>query len=401
MRRALPFLLFAVLGATSAQAAPTPCFGLHLAEAWKQGYDAFAAGQYDQAQDILEPLAENGFAPAQWLVGRMVAEGQGAQKDEITGLMWLKLAGLAQIKQARPFASQLESRLDMAGFEQARRRQESWRAKHTLSCQDAAPVPTKFGDNGTIKKPSQQLMRWWSDFVIDATQRSPEAMPYLMTLPAVVFVGEGANASVIRHKGMPILMVNESLAERTMPESLEAILPAAREAVNEAALAAVFPTPVETYKGRTLRGHPSGDNQAFTTLMRKAIDMTDKLPPALRQKAGRVTQIRYEPAFVHGAARSNSNFSAFDPDAKISGGGTMVFQANPTMSSPAQGVMGLVQSATLAGRADLNVEKATPQQAKTLRCLLAADAAEVAKALDMSPEIISAINRERRQINCD
>lgn len=401
MRRLILSAVLLTFAAASAHADPTPCFGLSLARAWKQGYEAYTSGRFDEAQDVLEPLAENGFAPAQWLVGRMVGEGQGAAKDVIAGLVWLKLAGLSQIRQARPDASKLENQLDMTGFEQVRRRQESWQPKITRSCSDDTAVPTKYGDAGNVKKGPQQLQQWWKDFVIDASSRNPQAMLYLLTLPAVIFVGDGANASVIRHKGMTILMVNETLSERTMTESLEAILPAAREAVNDAALAAVFDAPTETYKGRTLEGYPAADNQAFMTLMRRAIDMADKLPANLRKKATRITHIRYRPAFVHGGSATNSNFGTFAPDPKVSGGGTMVFQKNPSMASPAYGVIGLVQAATLSQHPDLNEERLTPQQAKDLRCLMLVDAHEVAKAVDMSPDILSALSRERRDTNCN
>ncbi|MGE4279086.1 MAG: hypothetical protein AB7G62_05825 [Magnetospirillum sp.] len=401
MRRLILSAVLLTFAAASAQAAPSPCFGLSLAEAWKQGYEAYTAGRFDEAQDVLEPLAENGFAPAQWLVGRMVSQGQGATKDVIAGLVWLKLAGLSQIRQARPDASKLESQLDMTGFEQVRRRQESWQPKLTHSCSEDTSVPTKIGDTGNVKKGQQQLQQWWKDFVIDASNRNPQAMLYLLTLPAVVFVGDGANASVIRHKGMTILLVNEKLSERTMTESLEAILPAAREAVNDAALTAVFDAPTETYKGRTLHGYPASDNQAFMTLMRRAVDMVDKLPPALRKKAGRITHIRYRPSFVYGGSATNSNFGTFAPDPKVSGGGTMVFQKNPAMASPAFGVIGLVQAATLSQRPDLDEEKITPQQSKILRCLMLTDAYDVAKALDMSPDILSAMSREKRDTNCN
>ena len=378
-------------GAT--HAAPSTCYGVELAAAWKQGYDSFARGDYDTAQDVLLPLAENGFAPAQWLVGRMAADGLGTQKDDIAALVWLKLAGLGQIKQARPYASKIESSLGMDGFETVRRRQESWRAKRTASCQDAGPIPTRLGDDGSTKKSPQQLMRWWNDFIADAIDRRPEAIPYLLTLPQVGFVSGLATASIVRYNGQPILLVNESLAERTMPEALEAVLPAAREVINEIALAAVITAPVESYKGRTLRGFAAGDNQAFLTLMHRAIDMSVKLPPALRQKAERISEIRYEPAFVHGASAADSMAGLFVEDNSIRGGGYVAFKDNPAMSSPANALIILLAGATFAahpGQGDNHARQ----------CTMIKDALQAARALDMGASIEDHFSRAIGRENC-
>lgn len=382
-----------IVWAGAAHAAPSTCYGLDLAAAWKQGYDSFADGDYDTAQDVLMPLAENGFAPAQWLVGRMAADGLGTQKDDIAALVWLKLAGLGQIKQARPYASKIESSLNMDGFETVRLRQESWRAKRTTSCQNAGPLPTQLGDNGSTRKSPQQLMQWWNDFIADAIDRRPEAIPYLLTLPQVGFVSGLANASIVRHKGQPILLVNESLAERTMPEALEAVLPAAREVINEIALAAVITAPVETYKGRTLRGFAAGDNQAFLTLMHRAIDMSVKLPPPLRQKAERISEIRYEPAFVHGASVADSMAGIFVEDTSIRGGGYIAFKDNPAMTSPANALIGLLAGATFATHPGQDDNHA-------LQCIIIKDALQAAKALDMGARIEDRFSRTIGKQNC-
>ncbi|MDH3673235.1 MAG: sel1 repeat family protein [Gammaproteobacteria bacterium] len=59
---------------------------------YAEGKRAFKADKYDQAMQILKPLAESGHAASQYYVGRMHEKGLGVPKDQTKALAWYKPA---------------------------------------------------------------------------------------------------------------------------------------------------------------------------------------------------------------------------------------------------------------------------------------------------------------------
>ncbi len=58
----------------------------------KNGVDALNREEYEDAYNILRPLAEQGDAEAQFLIGHMHRTGQGVTKDETEAVRWYRLA---------------------------------------------------------------------------------------------------------------------------------------------------------------------------------------------------------------------------------------------------------------------------------------------------------------------
>ena len=58
----------------------------------QKGYDAIKRGDYATALRILKPLAEQGDALAQTVLGAMYAEGEGVPQNYKTAVKWYTLA---------------------------------------------------------------------------------------------------------------------------------------------------------------------------------------------------------------------------------------------------------------------------------------------------------------------
>ena len=69
--------------------------GIHasaLADQFENAGEAYQAGNYDRAFGLLKPLAEDGHADAQAIVGLMYALGQGVIQDPDEAVKWYRLA---------------------------------------------------------------------------------------------------------------------------------------------------------------------------------------------------------------------------------------------------------------------------------------------------------------------
>jgi hypothetical protein len=71
---------------------PRPSIPEKKAETVAEGERAFDQGDYERARAILTPLAEAGNAKAQFISGKMFAEGRGIAKDETKGANWFRKA---------------------------------------------------------------------------------------------------------------------------------------------------------------------------------------------------------------------------------------------------------------------------------------------------------------------
>ncbi len=59
---------------------------------FQRAYSAYHAGDYGNAIAILKPLAKQGYAEAQYILGGMYYEGLGVRKSDVYSYMWLSLA---------------------------------------------------------------------------------------------------------------------------------------------------------------------------------------------------------------------------------------------------------------------------------------------------------------------
>ena len=380
-----------------------PCFGDSLMQAWKLGHDSFLVRDDRSALEHLLPLAEQGFAPAQWIVGRMIAQGRGGlPRSRHDALIWLHLAEQHQLPQAHAWVARLEDGLDMAGFQTVRTRTSRWLARPHPSCRRMADITTKLGDDGSLRHhDAPQAQDWWHAMVADTIARRPEAIPYLASLHAVVFRSQGPEVSVIRYEGRPVLLVNESVMALTHAEAADIVMPAAREAVNEMAMALTGSAPLQRYRGRRLEGavndssdDDDAENTAFFALARQAIDQAESLPSELRDKARTARIIRFEPAFAHAPALPAGQMGQWVP---APGGAYLAIQTPPSRLSAAALSIALVQSATLARRPP---QGPVPMGVPADICPLVGDGLRTAQALEYSGEVVENLRNERAARGC-
>ena len=77
----IPILLFSLLLGTTSYAAD-----------FNKGYDAYQNGDYATALKEWKPLAEQGYAPAQYNLGVMYDDGKGVPQDDKEAVRWYRLA---------------------------------------------------------------------------------------------------------------------------------------------------------------------------------------------------------------------------------------------------------------------------------------------------------------------
>lgn len=389
-------ILAAALCCTSfaAHADEPACYGSALLTAWKQGHTAFEAGQFGKAHATLLPLAENGFAPAQWLVGRMTAEGQGTGKNKSAGWMWLKLAGQRGLKLARPDARTVENQLDATAYDNARRQTENWKPKWSPACEQQQEWEISLTTPKDSSIDLEAMGRWWAAVIRMARKNHSDAAAYLLTQPRIMFADMDQNAGVERSKkGGNVVIVSTRMRDLPPAEAMDRILPVIQEAVNDTALNNSGTMPTITYKGRILRGYAAAENEPFLDMMRRAIDQTETLPPSLKTKTQLIREIRYEPNFTYGVSRYNQMGTVFVENDKMPGGGYLSFHLAPQYQSVSNAVLSLVGSATFA---------AHPGQpdSDAMQCVIAVDKFQAAKSMKLEPRYLEAYSAAIKKRNC-
>lgn len=376
----------------AARAESKLCTGTELLELWVKGYQDYAKGNASQAYAILLPLADNGFAPAQWVVGRMLRDGTGTAKDPVAALTWLKLSSHAFMRQARVEARTLSDSLSPEQSDTAWKRVEAWRPRPALLCTGEKTFKLSLDVDDNARRPLEQSKRWWFELMHDSASRA-DAPLHMWSAPLILFTHQRANAQIFRSQYGPVLLVNEDLADRPRAEALDALMPALQELVNEWAMFAVAEREVQTYKGRTLKGYIATDNDAFFKLMRQSIDMSATLPPELRRKSERISEIVYWPRYVHGASATNDYGAVFVPDKHHKNGGFLLFQMPPSVASAAQSTVLMVASASLAAMSENSNHKAR-------ECQFLSDYLATAKALQLDARRQTAVAGRIRDLNC-
>lgn len=391
---ALITCVFLAFWTATAQAGPLPCYGQELSEAWRRGHAAFQSGDHDGAQAILTPLAENGFAPAQWLVGRMAAGGLGTAKNEEAGYLWLRLARLGEFPLARRNSDDIEDRLDYTKASAINAQAERWRPSLTKSCSQGGQTPIQFAVTPGLTGQKQHLYDWWRSLVLGGDTMRADAVPYLRSVERVAFVDNATvNASVQRDVGGSVLLVKAEMAALPMEKALDLLMPAVREMVNDAMISAVIEAPVQTYRGVVLRGYPGADNTVFFDLWRRALDSTEKLPPALRSRTSTVREVHYWPNMKYGTFTKSTPYkSRYVEDKRAAGGGYLAFQQD------AKTVPGAAALGGLLGAHAMRVDKLQGQGA--LNCRIFRDLLSASTALEWDEQTRAGLRRRMQEDNC-
>jgi peptidoglycan hydrolase-like protein with peptidoglycan-binding domain len=102
----------------------------------------YDAGRYDDAYRALQPAADQGDARAQYLLGRLYAEGRGVGLDFSQAYMWFDLAAANGYPPAVTAREALASRARPDQLSRARSMAEDWRASHGVTTAAAQPAPS-------------------------------------------------------------------------------------------------------------------------------------------------------------------------------------------------------------------------------------------------------------------
>ena len=105
---------------------------LVAAPAWadfKAGEEAHQRGDYATALKEFRPVAQQGDADAQFILGVMYSKGQGVPQDDVQAYMWVNLAAAQGIEDARKARDILAKHMTHAQMDEARRLAREWTPK--------------------------------------------------------------------------------------------------------------------------------------------------------------------------------------------------------------------------------------------------------------------------------
>jgi TPR repeat protein len=101
----------------------------------EDGQAAYQKGDYATALQIFRPLAEQGNAQAQRMLGAAFASGQGVPQDYVSAHMWLNLAAASRATdpaardQAAKERDMLAAKMTPAQIAEAQRLASKWRPR--------------------------------------------------------------------------------------------------------------------------------------------------------------------------------------------------------------------------------------------------------------------------------
>ncbi len=96
----------------------------------EDGLAAIERGDFRTALQVLEPLADQGLANAQYNLGLMYRDGQGVPQDYAAAHMWFSLAAAQGHKNAQENRDSLVKRMTHGQIEEARLMAREWLAQH-------------------------------------------------------------------------------------------------------------------------------------------------------------------------------------------------------------------------------------------------------------------------------
>src|SRR5262245_8943087 len=99
---------------------------------YEDGQAAFEHRDYQEALMELQPLAEQGDARAQYLVGIVYRDGLSVQQDFVTAYAWLHVAAAHGQPQAASARDGMSWRLTPPEIDEAQRLAREWRPGHAL-----------------------------------------------------------------------------------------------------------------------------------------------------------------------------------------------------------------------------------------------------------------------------
>ncbi len=101
-----------------------------VAGPFEDGKAAIGREDYGTALRLLEPLAEQGGADAQYNLGLMYRDGRGVPQDDAAAHMWFTLAISHGLEKARKNRDSLVKRMTHGQIEEATLLVREWRRAH-------------------------------------------------------------------------------------------------------------------------------------------------------------------------------------------------------------------------------------------------------------------------------
>jgi peptidoglycan hydrolase-like protein with peptidoglycan-binding domain len=127
-KRALLAGAFLVIGGAAAQAD------------YSVGSAAFNAGNYNRAYEEFKQSADGGNSLAQFMMGRLYAEGRGVVTDKVAAYMWYDLAASNGNTRAIAARDAIGAQLQSSDIDRAQDMAADWRLSHQTVV-NASPVP--------------------------------------------------------------------------------------------------------------------------------------------------------------------------------------------------------------------------------------------------------------------
>jgi TPR repeat protein len=106
-----------------------------LAGPWEDGMAAYNRGDYVPTIQLVRPLAQQGNAKAQGLIGAMYRRGQGVAKSPKLAVMWLSLASARGDTKARTELHEVSQSMTQEELAQAHEMMQACEASNYRSCE--------------------------------------------------------------------------------------------------------------------------------------------------------------------------------------------------------------------------------------------------------------------------
>jgi len=106
-----------------------------LAGPWEDGMAAYNRGDYVPTLQLVRPLAQQGNARAQALIGVMYRKGQGVAKSSKHAFMWLSLASAKGDTKAKSELRDMSQSMTPEELAQAREMMQACEASNYRSCE--------------------------------------------------------------------------------------------------------------------------------------------------------------------------------------------------------------------------------------------------------------------------
>ena len=106
-----------------------------LAGPWEDGMAAYNRGDYAPAMAFFKPLARQGNAKAQAVIGAMYRKGQGVAKSSAHAFMWLSIAAARGDAVARTEMAEMSRTMSAQELAQAREMMQACEGSNYRSCE--------------------------------------------------------------------------------------------------------------------------------------------------------------------------------------------------------------------------------------------------------------------------